>query len=199
MSEILKAFVENEAAIRRYLSRFSSCAQDIEDYAQEAFVRGFAAEMRSEIREPKAFLFRIAKNLALADIRKNKRSPTRKLEDLGGAELILDEVQPPADELLDGRRKLALFTMAVAHLPPKCRKAFLLRRIEELQYKQIANRMNISVSAVEKHVVTGLLKCNAYLREHGYDPAEFGAVAKVDKPSPGPGELEDRRQDERDG
>ena len=39
--------------------------------------------------------------------------------------------------------------------------------------------MDISVSAVEKHVVNGLLKCNQYLREQGYEPAEFGAAIKV--------------------
>lgn len=183
MSRILKAFVENEGAIRRYLSKFSLSVQDIEDYVQEVFVRGFAAEIRAEIHEPKAFLFRIAKNLALADIRKNKGSPTHKLEDLGGAEIVLDEGQPAPDDRLDGRRKLALFTAAVAHLPPKCRKAFMLRRIDGLQYKQIANRLDISVSAVEKHVATGLMKCNAYLREHGYEPSEFGAVVKAQKPS----------------
>lgn len=178
MSKILKAFIENEKAIRRYISRYRSDTHDIEDFTQETFLKGFAAEIRSEIREPKAFLFKIARNIALLDIRKKKRGPTVLIEDFSRSELILDEGQPMADEWLDGRRKLALFAKAVANLPPKCRKAFLMRRVENLHYKQIANRMNISVSAVEKHVTSGLLKCNAYLRDHGYDAAEFGAPQK---------------------
>lgn len=169
MSDILKAFLENEAAIQRYLARCRVSEQTIEDFAQETFLRGFAAEMRGEIREPKAYLFQIAKSLVLESLRRSKRAPVQALEDSGGPELILDEDQAAAEEWLEARRKLALFVRAVAELPDQCRKAFLMRRVEGLQYKQIANRMHISVSAVEKHVTAGLLKCNAYLREHGYD------------------------------
>lgn len=145
---------------------------------QEAFLQSFAAELRTEIRNPKAFVFEVAKNVALADSRKSKRSPTEMLEDFGGADLILDEGQPSAADGLDGRCKLAAFARAVAHLPPKCREAFLLRRIDGLPYKQIANRMNISVSAVEKHVAAGLLKCHSYLLDHGFEPSEFGGERK---------------------
>ncbi len=185
MSRILKAFLENEKAIRHFLSRFSSSKQDIEDFTQETFLRGFAAEMRRDIQSPKAFLFQIARNTALEDIRKKKKNITLLVEDSGGADIIIDESQPLADEWLDGRRKLALFSRAVAELPPQCRRAFLLRHAEGLQYKKIANRMGISISAVEKHVALGLVKCNAYLREQGYEPSEFGAVEKVKVPGDG--------------
>jgi RNA polymerase sigma-70 factor (ECF subfamily) len=184
MSEILEAFLQNEAAIRRYLARYRANAQDLEDFVQETFLRGFAAEMKSAIKEPKAYLFQIAKSIALEALRKNQRARTSALEDCGGTELLLDEDQAGAAAWLEGRRKLALFVRAVAELPPQCRTAFLLRRVEGLQYKQIANRMRISVSAVEKHVTAGLLKCSAYLREHGYDPRELAApLSKHDRGS----------------
>lgn len=135
--------------------------------------------MRRDIQSPKAFLFQIARNTALEDIRKKKRKFTLQLEDSGGTDILVDESQPSADEWLDGRRKLAMFTRAVAELPPQCRRAFLLRHVDGLQYKQIANRMSITVSSVEKHVALGLVKCNAYLRAQGYEPSEFGAVDKA--------------------
>lgn len=180
MSAILKIFLQNERAIRRFLSRRISRAQDLEDQVQETFLRGFAAEMKREIAEPKAYLFQVARNIALEARRKEARAPTDNLEDSGGADLLLDEDQAATEDWLDGRRKLALFTRAVAELPPQCRRAFLLRRVEGLAYKQIANRMNISVSAVEKHVTAGLLKCRAYLRAQGYDPSEFGAGKQLE-------------------
>lgn len=179
MSEILKAFLQNEAAIRRYLARQRGSAQDTQDFVQETFLRGFAAEMKSHIKEPKAYLFQIAKSVVLERLRKNQRAPVSMFEADGDAELILDEEQAAAEEWLEGRRKLALFVRAVAELPPQCRVAFLMRRVEGLQYKQIANRMNISVSAVEKHVTTGLLKCAAYLREHGYGASDLPGRASV--------------------
>lgn len=179
MSAILKAFLKNEGAIRRFLARYTKSADEIEDFTQETFLRGFAAERRHDIKEPKAYLFQIAKRVVFERYRRDKRAPMVLLEDSGGSDFILDEDQAMADEWLDGRRKLALFAKAVAHLPPQCRKAFLMRRIDGLQYKQIANRMNVTVSAVEKHVAAGMLKCNAFLRAHGYHPSEFGAVEKT--------------------
>jgi RNA polymerase sigma factor (sigma-70 family) len=178
MSEILKAFLENEAALRRYLGRCRASTQAIEDFAQETFLRGFAAELRGEIEKPKAYLFQIAKTLVLESLRKRSRRPVQLLEEPDSPDLILDENQAAADEWLEGRRKLALFVRAVAELPEQCRKAFLMRRIEGLQYKQIANRMGISVSAVEKHVTLGLLKCSSYLREHGYEASKPVSVSE---------------------
>ena len=178
MSEILKAFLKNEAGIRRHLKRFCPRASDLDDIVQETFLRGFAAETRRPIKEPKAYLYRIARNIALDKARRNSLVPMDSLEDSGGSSLILDENQAMADERLDGQRKLALFAEAVAHLPLQCRKAFLMRHVEGFPYKQIATRMNISVSTVEKHVTVGLLKCDSYLRSHGYEPSEFGSVVK---------------------
>lgn len=191
MSAILTAFLRNEAAIRRFLGRCRVSASAADDLLQETFLRGFAAELKCEIKEPKAYLFQIANSLVLENVRRHGRAPTQALDDCGGPDLLPDEDQAAADEWLEGRRKLALFVRAVAELPPQCRKAFLMRRVDGLQYKQIANRMNISVSAVEKHVTTALLKCNAYLREHGYDPRETAGATKssaaTDDSTPGSG------------
>ena len=181
MSQILKAYLENESGLRKHVSRLCARPQDVEDLLQETFLKSFAWELKAGITHPKAFLFTVARNLALLDRRKKRRKPAEFLEDCGGSDIVLDEGQAAADSWIDGRRKLALFAQALAHLTPQCRQAFLLRRIEGLQYKQIADRMNISVSAVEKHVANGLLKCNAYLRAKGYDPTEFGAPTAAGK------------------
>ena len=178
MTDIFSAYSQNEAAIRRYLRRFSANADEIDEMAQETFLRAFAAEMRAAISEPKAYLFQTAKNIALERRRKNERSPTGHIEDFGGADIIIDETQVSAEDWLTSRQKLAVFAMAVAQLPPQCRRAFIMRRLDGLSYKQIANRMNISMSAVAKHIAAGVLKCSAFLEEQGYRPAEFGAAKK---------------------
>ncbi|MEO0412429.1 MAG: RNA polymerase sigma factor [Pseudomonadota bacterium] len=191
MSKIFRAFVENKTAIERYLKRFSRNAEDVEDFLQETFLKGFAAERQREIKQHKAFLFQIAKHTALAELRRRDKKPSSQLEDFKGFELLLVDDAVGPDDWHDSRRKLALLTKAVAELPPQCQKAFLLRRIDGLQYKQIANRMGISVSAVEKHVAAGLLKCYAYLRNYGYEASEFGAGAIAQKSSSEPDERKD--------
>jgi RNA polymerase sigma factor (sigma-70 family) len=179
MSTIMKVFQENEIALKRFIKRFTSASHNVDDFAQETFLKGFAAELRMQINDPKAFLFKIAKNVALTEVRKDARSPRGYIKNVDDISQILDEDQATAEDWLDGRKKLILFSKAVAQLTPRCREAFLMRRIDNLQYKQIANRMDISVSAVEKHVTTGLLKCNKYLRAQGYQPSEFGAAINV--------------------
>lgn len=181
MSDVFRAFKENEKAIKRFLLRFSSAPEKIDDYAQETFLKGFAAEIRAPIEEPKAFLFKIAKNVVLSEVRKNSRSATGYLHDTEDVTQLVDEAQAKTEDWFDSRKKLTLLSLAIAQLTPQCRKAFVLRRIDGLQYKQIANRMDISVSAVEKHVANGLVKCNSYLRELGYEPSEFGAEIKDTK------------------
>ncbi|WP_411818587.1 sigma-70 family RNA polymerase sigma factor [Hyphococcus sp. DH-69] len=179
MSKILKSFQENEAGIRRYLSRFLKNRQDIDDSLQETFLKGFAAETKTDILEPKAFLYRVAKNVALYEIRKKQKNHVGYIEDFGGSELLEDTEQPSVSEQIDGRRKLYILSRAVATLPPQCRRAFLMRRVDGLRYKQIANRMNISVSAVEKHVANAVIKCNEYLLQQGLEPSEFSPVNKT--------------------
>ncbi len=180
MPDVLEIFLKNEQAIRRHIMRLCRSAADTDEILQETFLRGFAAETKGSISEPKAYLFQIAKNIALDKLRKKASLPIDSLEDSGGSSLLLDEDQAAADTMLDGRRKLALFAKAVAQLPPQCRKAFLLRHVNDYSYKQIASRMNISVSAVEKHVTIALVKCDQFLRANGYDAAEFGGKQSDD-------------------
>ena len=190
MSRILKAYLENRTALRRYLSKFRACGRDAEDLSQEVFVKAFAVEKDTDIKDPKAFLFRIARNLALNEVRKTRRSPTDHLEDFGGADVVLDD-DVVGDERLDARNKLTVFAAALAELPPRCRDVFLMARVDGLKYKQIATRLNITVSAVEKNVARALLRCSQRFRIEGYDPAEFGLIEK-DKPAPaGKKERED--------
>jgi RNA polymerase sigma-70 factor (ECF subfamily) len=80
---------------------------------------------------------------------------------------------------------LFVLTQAVAQLPVECQRVFLMRKVEGLRVKQIATRLNVSVSTVEKRLARALLLCDRYLRQQGYDAAEFGFHA-------GTGESADR-------
>jgi len=67
-------------------------------------------------------------------------------------------------------------------LPAQCRKVYLLRKVHGLSHKEISDRLEISISAVEKHILRGVLKCRAYVkeREHGSTPVEaMEAIKRV--------------------
>ena len=100
------------------------------------------------------------------------------MEEMGPGKDISEEASCNAETVLDSRRKLAALSIAISELPPVCRKVFILRKIEGLPIKEIAARLKISVSSVEKHGAEGLVKCNRRMCELGYDPQEFGAATK---------------------
>lgn len=168
MSMILRTFLENERGIKRYLSRFFSRSQDIDDLTQETFLRAFA-ESKREVVSPRAFLYRIARNLALNEKARHSHQTTSFIEDFPDPSVLEAGDQVSVEDAVEGRRKMAIFAEAISALPPQCRKVFILRKVEGLSQKDVAERLGLSVSTVEKHLATGLLKCSDYLRQHGYE------------------------------
>ena len=181
MSEIFKAFVENEKSLRRVFFSYFKREEDIDDFTNETFLKCFAAEMKTSVREPRAFLFRVAKNLAISEVRKKSHTQTKFLEDLGGSDVLRDRQQTSVEAQLDGQRKLTVLTKAIANLPEPYRRPFMMRKVEKLKFKQIAIRLNVSVSTVEKRVAAAFVMCSAYLMEQGYDMSEFGVADKAFK------------------
>ncbi|MDR0781553.1 MAG: RNA polymerase sigma factor [Pseudomonadales bacterium] len=165
---IVAVFVENFSVLRRFLSRFFAERQDIEDVAQEAFLRAYVAEQRKHIKQPKAYLFRIAKNLALTKLERKSRQIAYYINEQGdylcesGDNLYL-EAQENTYAEVEAQEVLGLYCEAVAALPEKCRQVFLLRKVHGLGHQEIADRMGLSVSSVEKYLIKGILECKAFM------------------------------------
>lgn len=157
MSRILAEFGASKTALRRYLGRFFRRSQDVEDMLQEVFVRAYAAEARGPILLPRAYLFRVAKHVSLNEIARRKNSETQSVEDFADPDVVGSGNQPGVEQQVDGRRQLALFANALASLPSQCRKVLVLKKIEGLSQKEIASRLGIAESTVEKHLAKALL------------------------------------------
>lgn len=167
MSEIANAFLNCRAALARFVGRILKHPQDIEDIVQETFVRTYAAGLSGEIDSPKAFLFKTAWNLALKHQGRAATRLTVNMADSDLSEVLVDELS--AERRVEARENFLLFCQAVRDLPLQCRRVFLLRKVYDLSYQEIAERLEISVSTVEKHMLNGITKCSAYLRAHGYE------------------------------
>ncbi len=164
-SSVTVAFLKHRTFLQKFLNRFFSEQQDIEDVTQEAFLRAYMAEQKKAggIERPKAYLFRIAKNIALTRLTRKSRQITTYIADLSPSVVL--ESGATAEEEAVAEESLGLYCQAVASLSDKCRQVFLLRKVHGLTHKEIAARLSLSVSSVEKYLRQGVLACRAYMRE----------------------------------
>jgi RNA polymerase sigma factor (sigma-70 family) len=125
--------------------------QDAEDLAQETYVRAVSA--RGQIRNPRAFLARVALNAATDQIRRRKARPV----------LVRDDAGAPA--ITQASQAEAIFLKEVIQtLPPRLQRVFILSRFGGLTYEEIARRCGISVKTVESRMTKALAMCTALLR-----------------------------------
>ncbi len=131
--------------------------EDAFDVAQETYVRMMQYEHSTGLRSPASMLFRIAINVA-NDLGRTERARSAanqyRVEDL---DLVSDLPSPERE--LEGKQDLEVLYEAIEHLPPKCRQAFLLSRVQRMTYPQIASHCGISVKMVEKHISHALAIC----------------------------------------
>jgi RNA polymerase sigma factor (sigma-70 family) len=181
LSPVTVAFVECRNFLSKYLRGLLPAQQDIEDVTQEAYLRAWIAEQSETIEQPKAFLFRIAKNLALNKLSKKSRLITDYIGQAGAMFGI--ETGAAIDEELEAEQRLGLYCEAIAALPDKQRQVFLLRKLHGMAHKEIADRLDVSKSSVEKYLREGILACEQHIRYHEAPmaPIETVAVRKVGK------------------
>lgn len=133
-----------------------------EELVQEACLR-LAATGGNMPFNPRAFLYRVLSNLVVDHHRSRARS-TRHFVVADNIDAVDD--RPSAERHLIARQRLAILMQAVKELPPRCQECFVLRRFEGLSHAEIAERMNITRSAVEKHLAMATVHCARRLKAH---------------------------------
>jgi RNA polymerase sigma factor (sigma-70 family) len=118
------------------------------ELVQDAFVRFAAARPDGPLRRPEAFLQRIVRNLLINRSKRLAKRPMH-IPITDEIEIAVPPAQATAIELKEMRDQ---YRAIVATLPPRTREVFLLHRVEELQYIEIAERLGISVRTVEWHI-----------------------------------------------
>jgi RNA polymerase sigma factor (sigma-70 family) len=139
-----------ETALMQYLQHNWRNHSDIADLRQEVYVRVLEGASRKLPERPKQFVFAAARNLLIDRVRHAQIVPIEAAVDLEALEIAIDD--PGPERGLLAREELQRLQMALDQLPPRCREAFMLGRIEGLNGRQIAQRMGIGVAAVSEHL-----------------------------------------------
>lgn len=126
------------------------------DVAQEAYRRALEMDRPSAVRDPIRYMWKIARNLVRDGARKRARDAA--FTDSLSVALGSEHLAPDPERILAGRQELRQVLDVISNLPPRCREAFLLHRFQELSYANIARRMGISTSMVEKHIAEAMLR-----------------------------------------
>ncbi len=139
----------HRASLLKYVNRILNSAEDAEDVVQETCVRLMRVRdlWRGE-REVRAFLFKIATNLARDELRRRRARCHGMHLPHETLDLVAEELQP--DEIVDRCIALEVISNALSSLPPRYRQVFSLHVDEEMSYRAIARQLGISTKTVER-------------------------------------------------
>jgi RNA polymerase sigma factor (sigma-70 family) len=136
--------------LRRKLRARVGSADEANDLVQDAFARLAGAQPEEGLRNHAAFLNRIVRNLL---IDRSRRRATR----WPHVSLDIDiAVRPEQSDAIEAEQTRHCYRAIVASLPPRTRQVFMLHRVDDLSYRQIAERLGIGVRTVEWHIAQAI-------------------------------------------
>lgn len=157
---LMAAYLERQMELRRFFLARLHSSTEAEDLVQDLYLKVTTARSVDDIRNPGAYLYRLASNLMLDRIRQQRRSAARDNawrathHVLSAVEDIADI--PDAEAIVSARQRLKGVMTALEALPERTQRVFRLHKFEGLRHAEVALRLGMSRSAVEKHMIDAL-------------------------------------------
>ncbi|BDS09862.1 RNA polymerase sigma factor [Aureispira anguillae] len=154
-------FQEHYPTVYRAIYRIVSDQGIAEDLAQDVFMRFWEKRHKINIQGAiGAYIRRMAVNEALGYIRKHKKYTIEEMADHHSSATTSGE-----DMYMDNELQ-AQVNKAIDTLPPKCKTVFMLSRFEELSYKEISQKLDISPKTVENQISKALKTLRTALKTY---------------------------------
>ncbi|SLM50095.1 Sigma factor, ECF subfamily [Nitrospira japonica] len=160
-------FLAHRPELQAWLTRKLRCPHMAADFTQDIFLRLAELPASKVIGNVRSYLYRSAHNLVIDHFRKAERQQTFPT----AHEQLLDipEERAPADVALSAHQEWVRLQAVLGNLPERTQHIFMLNRVDGLTYTQVASRLGISESSVQKHLSKALLEVmtHCHSREHG--------------------------------
>ena len=150
---LARCVLPHEPALRAWLRRREN-VMEVDDVVQETYAVLAGLPSVDQVHNPKAYMFQVAHNVVLQRLRRARVVRIDAVEEID--RLSIKHPGPSPEQLTSYRQELRQIARLIAALPAKCREAFMLRKIEGLSQREIAQRMGVSEGTVEKHVAKGV-------------------------------------------
>lgn len=128
-------------------------------------MRVLRARERGPIDSPRGLLFATARNAARDLFRRRSVANTISIAEIDHSRVFDGELG--VAEVVSRRQEADLLEAAISALPPRCREILVLRKFENLSYREIATRLGISEHTVEAQLTKALHRCEAFFEQHG--------------------------------
>ena len=137
-------------SVRSYLFYRGAEKEQASDLAQDIFLKVWEKQMDIDMKTAPGLLYKMAGDMFVSQYRREKLELNYK-----SAFVSTDSGQSPEDQL-SYRELVENYAMALAQLNEKQRVVFLMARMDGLKYQEIADRLQLSVKAVEKRMSIAL-------------------------------------------
>jgi RNA polymerase sigma factor (sigma-70 family) len=151
-AQIAQLFENHHTAIVSFLMRRVACPETAQDLSQETYLRLFNKEITHD-ENLLGYVFRIAERLAIDYLRQThlpKNNPLPLTDDLLCP-------YPAPDRMMELHQQCQQVLDAYLSLPANYQAVFVLRKMDELSYSDIAAQLNISEKTVQRYLVAIML------------------------------------------
>lgn len=157
----------HEAELRRSLKRRAPAGFEVDDIIQEVYARLAAFPSVDHIYSPRSYLYRMTGGVMADYARRQKVVPMLAVEDYEAVGATSDEPSP--ETVVLHRDQLNRLTRIFSQLPPAVVEVFRLRRIDGMSQKEVARRLRLPESTVEKRMARGVYLIAQYWEAGGND------------------------------
>ena len=148
-------------AVARRLLRSSDEAQDL---VQEIFTRLFVMEGWAAIANPRAYVVRMLRNLAIERLRRARIVQFQRLADIEAFNLV-DEAPGPVRSA-EARDQVQKIWAILQRMPPDYRSILIQSRLDDRPVSEVAREMNVSPSTLEKRLARAIHLLSVGLQAH---------------------------------